>query len=173
MRSGLYDLSVPALQRQLESLAVTLGRVPDFIAARGIDEAVLLQTRLYPNMWPFWLQVNRAVFHAMSVSLLAGNEQPYAAGDMNSLSELTALVESGHAFLGKLKPDAFDGPPDREVVFRRPAGVVLKFKAADFLMGFALPNFFFHHTTAYAILRQMGMDLGKKDFLGNLPKLPS
>jgi hypothetical protein len=168
---SLYQVSVPVFSRQLASMADILDRAVPFLAERAIPETALLDTSLYPNMYPFWMQVNRTVFHAMSVSLLAGREQPYAAQEMKSLKELQGLVAEGLAFLKAIGPAEFDGPQDREVSFRRPAGVVLRFKASDFLMSFALPNFFFHHTTAYNILRRTGLEIGKRDFLGNLPKI--
>jgi hypothetical protein len=162
----MYQASVPTLIHSLKALSGVLDKGAKHAEAKGIDPAVLLGSRLYPDMFPLTRQVQIASDNAKGpAARLAGMEPPKFDDNEASFADLQARIAKTIDFLQTLKPAQIDGSEDRQVVLQMRAGP-LEFKGQAYLLNFALPNFYFHCATAYAILRHNGVEIGKKDFLG-------
>ncbi len=162
MAFDLYDASIPAFVRGLKALSALL----DKALAQGFDEATLMQARLAPDMNPFPAQVRTAAFSARGcVARLTGQDWPKTDDDEATFAELKATIELSIAFIQSVPREAFEGAEERDVVLKFPGGQ-FEFKGANYLTGFALPNFYFHITTAYALLRSAGVEIGKRDYMG-------
>lgn len=162
MALDLYDVSVPAFVRGLKALSALL----DKALAQGFDEAALMQAQLAPDMRPLPNQVRMAAFSARGcVARLTGLDWPVTDDDEATFAELQATIALSIAFIESVPREAFVGAEDRDVVLKFPNGQ-FDFKGAQYLTGFALPNFYFHVTTAYALLRAAGVEIGKRDYLG-------
>lgn len=169
MSLSMYQASVPVFVRGLNQLAVILRKGAAHAEAQRIDPAVLINARLYPNMFPLSRQVQIATDHARGApARLAGIERPAFADTETTFDELQARVARTVAFIETLPAAQVDGSEQRDVVVPI-RGHDVTFKGQPYLLGFALPNFYFHTTTAYAILRHAGVELGKADFIGGLP----
>jgi hypothetical protein len=164
---GMYAASVPVYQRQLGALSKVLEKGSAWAEARKVDEAVLMGTRMIPDMLPFSRQVQIACrFAEESTARLAGADVPKAPENAEkTLAELRGRVAAVLEALGAYKPGQIDGSEDREITLTI-ANNPVKLTGAQYLTGLALPNFYFHCTTTYAILRQAGVEIGKRDFLG-------
>jgi len=150
----------------LASLSAILDKAAVHAAARKIEPSVLLNTRLTPDMFPLVRQVQLAAdFAKGAAGRLAGVELPKFPDEETSFAELTARIAKTVDFIETLKPAQIDGSESREITIPI-GGQPYKFSGQNYLIGFALPNFYFHHTTAYAILRQCGVEIGKRDYLG-------
>lgn len=162
----IYESFVPPLSHALKSLSKILTKAEAHAAAKKIDPAVLLQSRLYPDMFPLIRQVQIATDHARrGAARLSGQEPAPVADTETSFAELRARIDSTLAILAALTPESFAGAEDRTVSFK--AGPIdLSFKGANLVSFWSLPNFYFHMTTAYAILRHNGVEIGKGDFMG-------
>jgi len=164
---SLCESSVDVFVRYLDNLSVLLDRVAAHAETRKIDPAILLHMRLYPNMYDLTRQVGEANRHAtVAGALLAGREPlafPQAEPD---IAELKTRISSAIDFLQGLPRAEIDSAADKEVVFTFKNGTTRKFTGRSLLLTFSVPQFFFHVTTAYDILRHAGVDLAKKDFLG-------
>lgn len=137
----------------------------------GLDEAVLMEARLVPDMRPFPDQVRMASFSARScIARLTDQPWPKTDDREASLAELKATVTLSIAFIEGVDAAAFAGGEARRIELRFP-GVELNFEGAGYLTSFALPNFYFHLSMAYALLRQAGVPLGKRDFLGQIARI--
>ncbi|MDI1265548.1 MAG: DUF1993 domain-containing protein [bacterium] len=169
MAIGMYSASIPVYQRQLAAISKVLEKGSAWAAARKADEAVVAATRLIPDMLPLTRQVQIACrFAEESAARLAGVEVPKAPENAEkTLAELRARIAAVQAYLKGFKPERIDGSEGREVVLTI-AGSPLKLTGEQYLLHFALPNFYFHCTTAYAMLRQCGVEIGKRDFIGGL-----
>jgi len=169
MALSMHSASVPVFVRMLGNLLAWLDKADAHAAARKFEPSVLLGTRLAPDMLPFVKQVQIACDAAkFAVARLAGVEAPKFADDEASLDELRERVRRTIDFVRSVPAARVDGSEDRDVtVPRRDGAITLKGEA--YLKHFALPNFFFHVTTTYALLRHNGVDLGKADYLGALP----
>lgn len=166
MSLSMYQASIPVFVRMFGNLAAILDKAAVYADARKIDPAVLLNARLAPDMYPLTRQVQIASDAAKGCAArLAGVEIPSFADTESSFAELQARIQKTLDFLQGCSPAQIDGSEEREVVIRFP-GAELKFSGQDYLLHFVLPNFYFHLTTAYAILRHNGLDIGKMDFLG-------
>ena len=167
MSLGMYGASIPVYLRQLGALAKVLEKGSAWAAAKKVDEAVLGATRLTPDMLPFTRQVQIACrFAEESAARLVGAEVPPAHDNAEkTLGELQKRIAAVLAYLQGFKHGQIDGSEGREIVLTI-AGTPLKLTGEQYLLHFALPNFYFHCTTAYAILRQSGVEIGKRDFLG-------
>ena len=167
MALGMYAASVPVYQRQLGALAKILEKGAAWAAAKKVDEAVLGATRLIPDMLPLTRQVQVACrFAEESTSRLAGQEAPKAPENAEkTLAELGGRIAAVLAHLKAFKPDQIDGSENREIVLTI-GGNPLKLTGQQYLLHFALANFYFHCTTTHAILRHCGVEIGKRDFLG-------
>ena len=166
MPISMSSASVPVFVRMLESLGAWLDKAEAHAQARKFDADVLLGARLAPDMLPFVTQVQIACDSAkFAVARLAGVEAPKFADDEKTLAELKERVRRTVAFVQSVPAAQIDGSEERDITVPRRAGpLVLKGEA--YLKHNALPNFFFHATTAYALLRHNGVDLGKGDYLG-------
>ncbi len=167
MAFGMYAASVAVYQRQLGALAKVLEKGSGWAAARKVDEAVLMGTRMIPDMLPFSRQVQIACrFAEESSARLAGAEVPKAPENAEkTLAELRARIAAVLEGLKAYKPEQIDGSENRPIELTI-AGNPMKFTGEQYLTFLALPNFYFHCTTTYAILRQAGVEIGKRDFLG-------
>ncbi len=151
----------------LRGLNVLSGLI-DKAAESGLDEAALMDARLAPDMKPFPDQIRMAAFSARScIARLSDQAWPKTDDAEADLAALKATVALSIAFIEGADPAAFEGADARRIELRFP-GVELNFTGAGYLTSFALPNFYFHLSMAYAILRQQGVALGKRDFLGQL-----
>jgi hypothetical protein len=169
MTISMYSASVPLLKQMLNSLDAILSKAEAHAKEKNIDPAVLLQTRLYPDMLPFIKQVQIASDNAKGIAArLAGVDIPSYPDNETSFEELHARLAKTIAFLDTVKPAQFEGSEEREVVVYQGRPYEMKFKGQTYLVNFGLPNFLFHVTTAYALLRHNGVELGKTDFLGKI-----
>jgi hypothetical protein len=168
----MYESSVGIFAPFLTNLSGLLDRAAAYAEARRIDPAILLNIRLYPNMYDLTRQVGEANRHAVvGCALLAGRD-PYAFPEAEpDIGELKSRITAAIGFIQGLPRGMIDGAADREVIFRFRSGVERKFTGRSLLLTFSVPQFFFHVTTAYDILRHAGVDLAKKDFLGTPTKL--
>jgi uncharacterized protein len=171
MSLSLYDTSVPVLKQLLTALGHILEKAEAHVAERKLEPAALLQARLFPDMFPFTRQVQIACDFAKGMSgRLAGVELPVEEDKEQSFAELRARVQRTLAFLGGLERAAFEGSEARPIVLRPGTPKERRFNGQDYLLHYALPQFFFHVTTAYALLRHNGLEIGKLDFMGAAPK---
>jgi uncharacterized protein len=166
MSLSMYQASVPIFTRMLTNLSAILSKAEAHAAARKIEPAVLLNTRLYPDMFAFVRQVQLASDFAKGAGArLAGLEVPKYADEEASFEELRQRIAKTLDFLRGLKPAQIDGSEARQITLPI-AGEPMTFTGQDYLLFLAMPNFYFHVTTAYAILRHCGVDIGKRDFVG-------
>ncbi len=167
MSIDTYDLSVPVFSRMLTSLAGVLRKAEAHATAHRFDPAVLLQSRLYPDMFPLIKQVQVACDFAKGASCrLAGAPVPKFDDHEATFADLDKRIEGTQSLIRGLPRAGFADAATRiiEVPLREP----IKMAGLPYLVNLALPNFYFHTTTAYAILRHNGVELGKADFIGSL-----
>jgi len=168
MTISMYQASVPVMLRTLTNLKGILAKAAAHAQAKKIDEAVLLNARLYPDMFPLTRQVQIACdFARATAARLAGREPLSLEENEKSFAELTARIDHSIDFVRSIPDGAIEGSEGREIV-RPVRGEPKKFTGINYLLQFALPNFFFHATTAYAILRHSGVEIGKSDYIGTL-----
>jgi uncharacterized protein len=166
MPLGMYQASVPAFLTMLKTLTAILDKAEAYAAERKIDPEVLLNWRLAPDMFTFVRQLQIAAdFAKGTTARLAGAEVPKYADDEKSFAEIKARIAKTVKFVEGFSPKDIDGSEGRDITLPV-GGQEMHFKGEPYLVHFALPNFYFHATTAYAILRRCGVDLGKRDFLG-------
>lgn len=166
MSLSLYQASVPVFVRMFGNLSAILDKAVADAEARKIDPSVLLNARLAPDMHPLTRQVQIASDAAKGCAArLSGVEVPSFPDTESSFAELQARIANTLDFIKSLSPEQIDSGAGREVVIKVP-GSELKFSGEDYLLHFVLPNFYFHVTTAYAILRHNGLGIGKMDYLG-------
>lgn len=172
MSASIYQQTVGVYTRYLQNLSAMLDKAVANAAARKFDPAVLFNARLAPDMFPLARQVMIVTDQAKGAAArLAGVAVPSFPDDESNFDELKARVQKTLDFLATLKPEQFEGAYERVITVKIP-NRELKFRGDDYINTYNLPNFYFHLTTAYAILRAQGVDLGKFDFLGtNLPLL--
>ncbi len=163
----MYEASVGTFVPYLGNLSALVDHGSAYARARKIDPAVLLGMRLYPNMYSLRQQVGEAIRHAViACALLAGHEPLTFADAEPDIAELKSRIAAAIDFVHSMPRSAIDGAADKEVAFRFRNGNERKFTGRSLLLTFSVPQFFFHVTTAYDILRHAGVDLAKKDFLG-------
>ena len=166
MSSLMYEAAVPVFDRMLTALDKMLAKAVAHAAAKNIQPETLLQARLFPDMFPFTRQVQIASDHAKGASArLAGVEVPSFEDTEKSFAELKERIDRTLTFIRDLDPASFVGSETRMVTLMRRSGP-LTIEGANYLCHRALPNFYFHLTTAYALLRHNGIEIGKRDFLG-------
>jgi hypothetical protein len=166
MPISMYQASVPAFLQMLNSLAAILDKAEVHAAERKIDPSVLLGWRLAPDMFALARQVQIATDHAKGCcARLAGVEVPKYPDDETTFADLRARIARTIEFVRGFEPDDIDGSEERAITITA-GGRELRFKGQEHLVSFVLPNFYFHVTTAYAILRHCGLPIGKRDFLG-------
>lgn len=169
MTISMYQVSVPVFVRALGALAGVLDKAAAFAEAKKFDEAVLLNTRLYPDMFPLAVQVGQVCTHAArGVAQLSGMEQPDFGATDTTFAGLKARVAKALDFVKTATPAQIDGTEAKDIVLKFGTRE-MPFKGEQFLVGFTLPNFYFHYTTTYNILRSIGVEIGKRDFMGPPP----
>lgn len=162
---SLYEASVLQFIKMLRNLERWLDKANDFAKAKNFDVNALLQARLAPDQYPLQRQIQAACDSAKFPSArLAGKEPPKHPDTEQTWEEVRQRISSCIAFLETLKPADFDGAETRLIALSFLEGKVIA--GSDYLTEMGLPNFYFHVTTAYAILRHNGVDLGKRDFIG-------
>lgn len=168
MTLSLYDITVPALLRGLENLSAQVDKAVAFAAEQGIDEQALLQARLHDDMIPFVRQVQIATDTAkFCAARLAQVEAPAWPDDEAGFTDIKARIDKAINYLRVVPREGIDGKEQVAIDFR--AGpTALHFTGQDYVRNFVLPNFYFHCTIAYAILRHRGVPLGKLDYLGRI-----
>ncbi len=163
----MYQASVPRLANILGNLSGILDKAQAHIDARRIDVSVLMNARLFPDMYPLSKQVQIVCDKARSVvARLAGMEVPFYEDDELTLAELKVRIARTLAFIESVSPERIDGTEDKEIVLPV-TGKEARYTGMQLLLGHSMPNVYFHATTAYNILRHNGIEVGKRDFLGN------
>jgi uncharacterized protein len=167
MPLSMSQASIPAFEIGLTALSGVLDKAAAFAAAKKIDPAVLLHSRLAPDMFDLARQVQVATDQARrGAARLAGAEGPSYEDNETTIDQLKARLAKTVAYLKTLDAKSIDASADREITFPIGGGNNGQMKGNDYLNHFVLPNFYFHLTAAYAILRHLGVDIGKRDFLG-------
>jgi len=168
MTISMYQASVPAMIKTLSNLRNFLEKALTHAEAKKIDPSVLVNARLYPDMFPLSRQVQIATDMAKgAASRLAGQEVPSYEDNEATFPELIARLDKTIALLATFKPGDIDGSEDRTITLPM-RDRTLTFKGLPYLIDYVLPNVYFHTTTAFAILRHNGVEIGKKDFLGKV-----
>jgi len=167
MTFSIYQASVPVYTRRLQALSSILDKAAVYAAQRKIDPGALIQARLYPDMLPLARQVQISCSHALrGVARLTGAEPMNLDDKASSFDELKALIAKTLEVLKSADAKRMEGAEDRDITF--PVGDRTQtMKGGDYLSHFSMPNFYFHVTTAYDILRNNGLEIGKSDFMGD------
>ncbi len=166
MSLSMYQASVPAFIAMLNNLNAILEKAEAFAKERNIEESVLLNWRLAPDMFVLTRQIQIAAdFAKGTTARLAGKEVPSYADDEASFAELRRRIAKTVSFVQALKPADIDGSENRDITLKL-RGHEVHFKGQPYLLHFALPNFYFHAATAYDLLRACGLGIGKRDFIG-------
>ena len=166
MSITLYDLSIPAFQRGFAVLSKLLDKAEAFAEEKKFKPEILVNARLAPDMLSLAGQIQRLSDTAKaSAARLTGTEAPSFPDDETTFADLRARIAKTVDYLASVPHAAFEGAAERTVVMKTRGGDITS-SGKDYLLGFALPNFYFHLTTAYAILRHNGVAVGKLDFLG-------
>lgn len=167
MSQTLYAASIPLFQQMLGGLKAVLAKAETHAAEKNIDPNAYLQARLYPDMFPLLRQVQIASDFAKGVAArLAGVEVPKLDDSEKTFAELQARIDTILAFMGTLTETQFAEATTREIVLQPGTPKERRFSGQAYLLTYGLPHFFFHTTTAYAILRHNGIEVGKKDYVG-------
>ena len=167
MTSPMYAHSVPVLKQMLTALKTILAQASEHAAAKSIEPDAFLQARLAPDMLPLLKQVQIAADFSRGIAArLAGLELPKFDGDEKTFADLDALLTQTLAFIDSVNPAQFEGKESAEIVLRPGTPKEKKFDGRTYLAHYGMPQFLFHVTTAYAILRHNGLPIGKRDFMG-------
>jgi uncharacterized protein len=168
MSLSMYQASVPVFVRMLGNLSEILTKAAAYAEAKKIEPSVLFGSRLAPDMLPLSFQI-RSVSESAKVctARLAGMDPPSFSDNETTFAEFQERITKTIEFVKSVKPEQIDGSEERDITVKTRTRN-LEFKGQAFMLGFALPNFYFHLTTAYAILRHNGLDIGKADFLGRV-----
>jgi len=167
MTFSIYQASVPVYTRRLQALSAILDKAAVYASQRKIDPAALIQARLYPDMLPLARQVQISCSHALrGAARLTGAEPMKLDDKAASFDELKALIAKTLEVLKSVDAKKMEGAEDRDITF--PVGDRTQtMNGGDYLSQFSMPNFYFHVTTAYDILRNNGLEIGKSDFMGD------
>jgi hypothetical protein len=167
MTISMYAASVPVVNQMLGSLSTILSKAEAHAAAHSINPEVLVQTRLFPDMLPLAKQVQIACdFSKGLCARLSGIEAPKFEDNEVTLADLQARIRKTLDFVATIKPEQINGTEERDITFSFGTNT-REFKGMPYLLHYAMPQIVFHVTTAYAILRSNGVDLGKRDFVGS------
>jgi uncharacterized protein len=167
MTSAMYTHSVPVFKQMLTALKAILAQASEHVATKSIEPEALLQARLFPDMFPLLKQVQIAADFSRGISArLAGVDVPVYDGQEKTFADLDALLTQTLAFLDSVNPSQFEGKESSEIVLRPGTPKEKKLSGQTYLANYGLPQFFFHVTTAYDILRHNGMAIGKRDYMG-------
>jgi uncharacterized protein len=166
MSVPMYDISMPVLSLGLTNISHMLDKAVAHAEAKKFDSVVFAQARLFPDMFPLSRQVQIACDMAKGCTArLAGIEIPKYEDTEATMAELKARVAKTKAFVESVKASQFDKAATREIVISNPNNT-LKFTGLSYVMTYVLPNFYFHSSMVYALLRHNGVEIGKRDFLG-------
>jgi hypothetical protein len=169
MSLSLYQCSVPVYERSLNAFLGVLDKAEEHAKARKFDPANYLTIKLSPDMFPLARQIQSFCDHAKNSSFrLAGQQPPVKEDKETTIAELRERIHATLDMLKSIDPKAMEGGETREIVIPAGSGK-LKADGADYLLHFAMPNFYFHLTTAYDILRAGGVEIGKRNFIGAVP----
>ena len=167
MTAPMYTHSVPVLKQMLAALQAILALAAAHASKKSIEPDALLQARLFPDMFPLVKQVQIAADFARGIAArLAGVDVPVFDGKEQSFADLNELISKTLAFLDSVPAAAFDGSDAKDIVLRPGTPKEKKLSGQAYLANYGLPQFFFHVTTAYAILRHNGVEIGKRDYMG-------
>jgi hypothetical protein len=173
MSVSMSQIAGAVFVQTLSALSASLAKAEAYAAAKKFDPAILLNARLAPDMFPMSRQIQTACdFAKGTMARLAGVEVPSWKDDEKTIAELQARIAKTLDFVRSFKPGQIDGSEARDITLTL-GGNPVTFKGQPYLTHFALPNFYFHCTVAYAILRHNGVELGKRDFMGSVPGLGS
>jgi hypothetical protein len=165
MAVSMYAVAVPSFQKHLAALDAILDKAVDYAAAKKVDVSVLLTARLYPDMFNLTRQIQLATDFAKSApARLAGAPVPSFPDTETTVPELKERVAKTQAYLAAVKPEQLEGSEAKEVTIKV-GGNDMTFTGRDYLLHYAIPNFYFHCATAYDILRHNGLEIGKRDFM--------
>lgn len=168
MALNMYQAAVPSLLQTLNALSAILTKAAAHAEAKKIDPSVLITARLAPDMHPLARQIQMTSDQAKGAAArLAGVDVPSFADTEATFAELQQRVAKTIDFVKSLKPAQFEGAEDRDVTLPL-GGQKTTFKGGVYLFNFVFPNFYFHASTAYDILRHNGVEIGKRDFLGSI-----
>jgi hypothetical protein len=168
MTLSMYQASIPVFQQMLGGLSAVLAKAEAHATAKKIEPAALLQARLYPDMFPLLRQVQVACDFAKGVSArLAGVDVPSFEDKEAGFADLQARVAKTLAFIGSLTAEQMAGSETRQIVTQAGTPKEKIFTGQSYLLNYGLPHFFFHTSTAYAVLRHSGVEVGKKDYIGS------
>ena len=166
MAISMYQASVPQLKKMLVNLTNILTRAEEYAAAKGIDGKVLVEARLFPDMFPLAKQVQIACDQVkFGLARLASVEAPKFDDSESTLAQLKERIAKTIAFMDSIKPEQIDGTETKEIKFSIKEWS-FEFVGEQYVLTWIIPNFYFHITTAYNILRHNGVELGKTDYLG-------
>jgi uncharacterized protein len=170
MSVSMYTVSIPVFIQHLNGLSTVLDKAATWAAARKVNETELLNMRLSPDMFNLARQVRAATDHASNAAgRLAGKELLKFANDETTIAQLKDRVAKTIDYLKNIKQSEIDGTESKEISITFPMGQTRQFTGQSLLLGNSLPNFYFHATTAYDIIRQCGVEIGKRDFMGTPP----
>jgi uncharacterized protein len=167
MSQTMYVSSVSVFKQMLGGLAANLAKAEAHATEKNIEPTAFTQARLFPDMFPLSKQVQIACDFARGVSArLAGAEVPKYDDNERTFEELRGLIARSIAFVDSFSATQFEGAAEREVVIRPGTPKERRFDGQGYLLSYGLPQFFFHVTTAYALLRHNGIEIGKRDYMG-------
>ena len=170
MALSMYTVSVSVFIQHLNGLNTVLDKAAVWAAARKVSENDLLNMRLSPDMFNLARQVRAAADHAANAAWrLASKELLKFANDENTIAQLKERITRTIEYLKSLEQSEVDGTENKEISITFPGGQTRQFTGQSLLLGNSLPNFYFHATTAYDIIRQCGVEIGKRDFMGAPP----
>jgi uncharacterized protein len=170
MPISMYTVSVPVFIQHLNGLSAVLDKAAAWASARKVNEADLLNMRLSPDMFNLTRQVRAATDHAANAAgRLAGKELLKFANDETTIGQLKDRIAKTIDYLKGFQPSEIDGTEGKDISITFPSGQTRQFTGQSLLLGNSLPNFWFHTTTAYDIVRLCGVEVGKRDFMGTPP----
>lgn len=166
MQISMYQASIPLFVRMLENMSEILDKAAAHAEAKKIDQSIFVNARLAPDMYPLSRQIQIATDMVKGCGArLAGIEVPSYEDNETTFGELQARIAKTTAFLRSISAEQIDGSEEKAIIVRTPSRE-LSFVGQPYLLHFVYPNFYFHLTTAYAILRHNGVEVGKMDFVG-------
>jgi hypothetical protein len=166
MTFPMYAISVPVFERRLKAMSTILDKAAAHAESRNIEPAAFMGDRLYPDMFPFWLQVQSACDHAKNVTArLSGDEMPIFDSTVQTFDGLKERIGKTIAYITSVAQERFEGA-DKRMIKLNMGGRERTVEGLDYFLNSGLPNFYFHLTTAYGILRHNGVEIGKRDFIG-------
>jgi hypothetical protein len=170
MSVSMYIVSIPVFIQHLNGLSTVLDKAASWAAARKVNETDLLNMRLSPDMFNLARQVRAATDHAVNAAARLSSKEPLKfANDETTIRQLKDRIAETVDYLKSIKQTEIDGTETKDISITFPSGQTRQFTGQSLLLGNSLPNFYFHTTTAYDILRQCGVEIGKRDFMGRPP----